>query len=303
MKGNEKIFVSIAAYLDLDVRNSILDAIKKAKYADRLVFGICWQYEEKISVTAHYLDDLKGKCEIRIDKFNYTESQGPSWAKKRAAEIYTNEEFFLQTDAHVRFAQDWDSLLISELTELKTKCRNPLITFLPPTFTNDVLEYTDQIDVINFPEILAVTPEHLFEYQENNEKKTGFRNFPSPILEPGFIFGEGKWMREDFHHESIYYLGEEVYQSIKAYSKGYDFFLPKQIVSWRRSYYPSRIKHYTTHPTSNPKEKIKESLICLQDLLQQKANEISENDERSLADYEAFAKVRFNLGKLNINAV
>ncbi|WP_204356593.1 GlcNAc-transferase family protein [Arcticibacterium luteifluviistationis] len=294
MEGYEKIYVSISAYLDLDAKNTILDCINKSKYPNRLVFGICWQFEENIGIKADFLDDLKGEYDIRIVKFHYLESEGPSWAKDKAKQFYKKEKFCLQIDAHMRFAQDWDSMLIADYFELKNESINPIISFLPPTFVNEVFEHQNQPDFINFPKVISVTEDNLFEYQENNEQHSQFKNVRSPILEPSFIFTEGKWLEDVLFNKDIYFIAEDVYQSVRAYTSGYDFFLPKQNVAWHRAYYPSRIKHYNTHPDFNPKEKLKLSLNSLNELLQEKRNDLSKPELRNLKDYETYADVKFN---------
>jgi hypothetical protein len=295
VEGFEKIYVSISAFLDLDVKNTILDCINKAKYPNRLVFGICWQYEESIGIKADFLDDLKEGYNIQIIKFHYLESEGPSWAKDKAKKFYNKEEFCLQIDAHMRFVKDWDSFLVSDYFELKIKSTNPIISFSPPTFDNEVFEHLNQLDLVNIPKVISVTNENLFEYQENNEHNTQFKNIPSPILEPSFIFAEGKWLEEVLCNKDIYYIAEDVYQSVNSYTRGYDFFLPKQIVAWHRAFYPSRIKHYNTHPSSNPKEKLKLSLSSVHELLLEKRNNPSKPGLRNLKDYEIYANVKFNI--------
>lgn len=295
MEEQEEIFVSIAAYLDLDTKNTILDCLEKARNPERIVFGVCWQYDDNIQVPADYLEILQAKAKVQTRKFFYTESKGPSWARKQASKLYNGETFFLQVDAHLRFIKDWDSLLVSNLNELKKKCNHPLISFLPPTFNGEVLEYKEQLDFLNYPKIIGISKDHLFEYQENNERSSGFKNYPSPILEPGFIFGEGRWLVENIFEESIYYVGEEVYQSVCSYIQGYDFYLPKQIVAWRRAYYPSRIKHYSTHPFCEPREKMRIGLRRLHEVLQNKLWKDIPFQKRSLEDYQEYAGIQFHI--------
>jgi hypothetical protein len=43
---NDKIFVQIASYRDPELLPTIKECISKAKYPERLTFGICWQHSE-----------------------------------------------------------------------------------------------------------------------------------------------------------------------------------------------------------------------------------------------------------------
>ena len=298
MDDKEKIFVSIAAYLDLDARNTVLDCFQKAKYPERLVFGICWQFEESIGVKADFLSDLNAQCQMRILKYHYLESEGPSWAKNKARQLYQREEFCLMIDAHMRFVKDWDTLLVLQHRELKNSGLNPIISYLPPTFHEDDFEYHNQLDFIHVPNVIAVSEDNLFEYLENNEKHTHFKSIASPIIEPSFIFAEGAWLDKVLLPHEIYYIAEEVYLSIYSFMMGYDIFLQQQIVAWHRSYYPSRIKHYTTHPFSDSKEKLRLSLKSLNELLLGNKEELKKNSSlRSLKDYERYANVKFHLSE------
>jgi hypothetical protein len=40
----DKIFVNVVAYRDPFLQYTIKDVLKKAKYPERVVFGVCWQY-------------------------------------------------------------------------------------------------------------------------------------------------------------------------------------------------------------------------------------------------------------------
>ena len=45
MSDNNKIFVSIACFMDRDIINTIDDCFKKAKNLKDLVVGVCFQYD------------------------------------------------------------------------------------------------------------------------------------------------------------------------------------------------------------------------------------------------------------------
>ena len=59
MANNERIFIQIAAYRDPELVPTLKDCIDKAKYPDRLRFGICWQHEPS------------DPWDIELDEFNF----------------------------------------------------------------------------------------------------------------------------------------------------------------------------------------------------------------------------------------
>ena len=97
-----KIFVQIASYRDPQLVPTIQDMLKKAKYPNNLIFGICWQYDESEPV-----DMFDDNPNFRVAKYHYSESQGLGWARHITNTLYSGETYTLQIDSHHRFVQDW----------------------------------------------------------------------------------------------------------------------------------------------------------------------------------------------------
>jgi hypothetical protein len=292
--GFEKIYVSVAAYLDLDVRNTILDCIKKAKYPERLFFGVCWQYDESKNIFPGYLNDLVEIYNITVEETPISEAEGPGWARQKANQFYKNERFFLQIDAHIRFLQNWDDMLIKNHFELKKQTGKPVISFFPPHFYDDKFAFVDWPDYVNIPKVLTVSEDNLFEYSDRSEQRTGFKSIPIAVLDPSFIFVEGLWVEEVLPNPNIYYIGEDVYVSVDAFTKGYNFFSPKRILAWHKLSDPKTFKHYNTHPPEHSRAKLNLSLETLDAFIQKKSSEINSNSKRNLLDYEKMANVVFD---------
>ena len=66
-----KIFIQIASYRDPQLLPTLRDCIKNAKNPDNLVFGICWQHDEKDS-----LEEFKDDNRFKIIDVPYRESKG-----------------------------------------------------------------------------------------------------------------------------------------------------------------------------------------------------------------------------------
>lgn len=71
--------------------------------------------------------------EIRVD---YREATGPCKARALAQKLWGGEEYYLQLDAHMRFAPGWDEALIKWLRQAEAEHpgSKPVISFYPPGY-------------------------------------------------------------------------------------------------------------------------------------------------------------------------
>ena len=95
--SNNKIFIQIASYRDVELPMTIKDCIENASKPDNLTFGICWQHgdDEDLSL---YLNDSR----FKIISIHYSQTKGCCWARNKIQKLYDNEEFTLQLDSHHR---------------------------------------------------------------------------------------------------------------------------------------------------------------------------------------------------------
>src|SRR5574343_501295 len=140
---HDRIFVSLASYRDLELRNTVNDLFAKAKFKDRVFVGILNQIdlkEEKNLI-------IGKRANVREVIYNYKASEGCTWSRNYILKnLRKDEEFVLQVDAHSRFDQDWDIHVLEEYSLLpKHDC---VLTSYPPAFEPD--------------KPLDTTPKHVF---------------------------------------------------------------------------------------------------------------------------------------------
>ena len=111
-----KIFVSIACFMDKDILNTIKDCLEKAEHPENIVFGICLQYDPNDD----FLKIYDNNPQFRIHKMHWNQAKGPTYARYFCTQLLKDEEYFLQIDCHSRFFDNWDSKIINELC----KCEN-----------------------------------------------------------------------------------------------------------------------------------------------------------------------------------
>jgi glycosyltransferase involved in cell wall biosynthesis len=102
------IFISIASYRDPELQWTIKSAIDNATNPENLFFGVVYQGLESEMPDLSYVKNLS------VIKIHPKEARGAGYARSRAMELYSDENYFLQIDSHTRFAQGWDLIAIDQ---------------------------------------------------------------------------------------------------------------------------------------------------------------------------------------------
>jgi hypothetical protein len=297
------IFISLASFIDTDLRNTILSCINQAKHPENITFGVVLQYNNEADTNETCIDDLITKYNIRIKKFWFKESQGGCWARNQVSSLYQNEDYVLQLDAHIRMVKNWDVLLIKEYLKLKQNHTKPLISYLsPPFFRNENLgldydfKHIDNPYIINVPTIKSITDGYwpIFGGYEDEAYTYKTPNNVS-LLYAGFVFTQGNWILEVKNDPEHYYTGEEFALSIRSYTHGYDIFIPSQIMSWHLSR-PNHIHHFKVLDGDANHNKAMERLYKL--IFGGDLGEYGLGNKRTLQQYEEFAKINIKEKKV-----
>jgi prolyl 4-hydroxylase len=292
------IFVAIAAYREPELVSTIENCLAKAAQPTNLRFGICLQYDDNggPDVDRHCLDRFSTDSRFRIVSFDYTESDGGCWARHQVQELYRGETYTLQVDAHTRFVESWDLLLIQMLHDLPSD--KPLITGFPPLYTRDangIITLTDLDNPAAVPTAIAATWSKDGWIHHPHKRITSNTGFPraTRFLSGAFVFTLGQWNEEVRQDPEHLYTGEEFALTVRSYTHGYDLFNPNRIVVWHRC-----------HPVPNPKfisdaanevvrQKHENALARLRTLLkgdpEGMLGRYGLGQQRTLADYTRFS--------------
>jgi GT2 family glycosyltransferase len=241
----EKIFVQIASYRDLQLIPTIEDMLEKAKYPERLTFGICWQYDE-----TEEIDKYDGKENFRIKKYHYSKSKGLGWARSETNKLYKGEKYTLQIDSHHRFVKHWDVILLEDYNQALQLSDKPIIstycTPFDPTQSED--KWNPQPCLMSQYEFSADKLLMSMPWFIPNYKSLQWI-IRARTISGHFFFCDGKFIKEVPYDPDIYFGGytEETSMSLRAFTHGYDFFSPYRMIMWHeysRSYRP---KHWDDH--------------------------------------------------------
>lgn len=155
-RDDGSIFLSLATYRDENCFNTISQAYEKAKHPDKLFVGVIQQncHADCISGILEggktesvppdqdcykaFCDTEDGKkhCEagrVRLLDIDEPESLGPYAARYFASKLWYGEQWFMQTDAHMTFAHDWDAISVEMLQKAPSK--KPVLSHYPPGHT------------------------------------------------------------------------------------------------------------------------------------------------------------------------
>lgn len=266
------IFIQIASYRDPELLPTIKDALAKAKYPERLTFGISHQFnsEDKFSEdfrdyveklnTKEFLvktNDIKilsskakkwklAKKQFRIISIPYELSKGACWARYLLQQLYRGEDYTLQLDSHMRFEQDWDETLIEWNQQLKDMGHpKPLITAYVPSYNpeNDPAERVQEPWRLTFDRFIPegaifFLPEVIPNWEDI------IAPVPSRFYSAHFAFADGCFATEVQHDPNMYFHGEEISISVRAFTHGYDLFNPHRVVIWHEYTRKGRTKQW-----------------------------------------------------------
>jgi hypothetical protein len=228
-----KILLHLPAYREPELIPTIKDALKQATFPERLVFGICRQYNPEDGFDN--VDEFRNDSRFKIYDMLYTEAKGLPYARAIINEkLLEDEDFVLQLDSHHRFVEGWDVTLTGWYNELLKEGYNPLICgYLP--YYNPFNDPADRVQEPWFSEAASFYPHGTIFI-----RPTGFpvdwtkleKPIPARFLSGHFCFGPNRWAKEIRHDPDIYFSGEELNLTVRSYTHGYDLFHPHRVIVW-----------------------------------------------------------------------
>ncbi len=235
------IFISIAAYRDAELVPTVLDCFAKAERPDDLRIGLVWQHSEDENI-----DEIADDPRLRIMDIDYRDSAGACWARAKAMTLYQGEDYFLQLDSHHRFVPHWDTRLLAMMA--RTGSAKPVLTTYLPAYDpekplGDVADGPTSIDFHSWsrggvPMLCGARPAP----QEDPQQP-----IPAKFVSGHMLFSLGQFVEEVPYDPEIYFLGEEISLSIRAWTWGYDLFHPPESVMWHFYGRDDRPRHWKDH--------------------------------------------------------
>ena len=228
----ERILIHLPAYREPELVPTIKSALENAEFPERLVFGICRQFNPEDGFDN--VDEFRNDKRFKIKDIPYLEAKGLPYARAVInEELLDDEEFVVQLDSHHRFSKNWDSTLIEWYYTLKADGHNPLICgYLP--YYNPFKDPEQRVQEPWLSEAASFYPHGTIFI-----RPTGIPNwreldkpFPARFLSGHFAFGPNKWAKDVKHDPNIFFSGEELNLSVRSFTHGYDLFHPHRTIIW-----------------------------------------------------------------------
>jgi GT2 family glycosyltransferase len=278
------IFVSIASYRDAELLPTLRDALATAARPDELRFGICWQHDENEN-----LAEFAGDPRFRVTDVDYRESRGACWARALVMELYGGEDYFLQLDSHHRFADGWDEKLIGHFHRAGSE-KPVLSTYLPnyePDGERDVGGQPSSLEFFHYGP--GGVP--LLRGGRIPEGTPLDRPVPGKFLSGHFLFAPGSFVADVPYDPELYFHGEEITLSVRAWTHGYDIFMPPENLIWHYYQRPTSQRHWNDHVWEERDRASKRRVRRL--LRGQETGRFGAGPVRTVAAYEEFTGLSF----------
>jgi hypothetical protein len=290
-----EIFVQIASYRDPELAATLQDAIEKADYPDRLAFGVVWQGKVGMDpVPLHHLP----VCRMLL--VDADRSRGVGWARAKTQSLWEGEAYTLQIDSHMRFVRGWDELLIRMLHQCASD--RPILTAYPPGYTPPSCLHSGEptrlgASHFNDDGILCL------------ESRLSLIDYAQPqlgaFMAAGFWFAASQLIQDVPYDPHLYFVGEEISLSVRAWTHGWDIFHPNQVVCYHEYTRPGKPRHWEDHPDwwrLSQKATQRVHQLLGQETANTQLGIYGLGRQRSLKDYESFSGVNFQRRQLTQSA-
>lgn len=216
------ILVEIAAYRDDELPKTIASCLANAANAERLRFAIVHQFgpETDGQLTQYHHDDR-----FTIIERDWREARGVGEARADCDALYTDEDFYLQIDSHMRFIPQWDARLEQQWQLCGDE--NAILSSYPPAF-----RYNDD----GSERLVLSDPNRLIVHDMFMDAIPTFfgKAIPRALKTPelavfvagGLQFGPGKRCEDVPYEREICFIGEEIVHSLRLFTAGYNIFSP-----------------------------------------------------------------------------
>jgi hypothetical protein len=212
----DKIYVSVASFMDLELGFTIYDMLSKAKYPNRLFVSIYDQDDQHVDLTKIF--EKFNFTSYVHKKVHYADSRGVGHARYETQKnLSFGHKYYFQIDSHTRFIQDWDVELIYDYEFFNPHWEKYIYSTYPQAFEFGDDDEKETLVQQNFSNNLKIVSSNIgvfFEskyddYVESPEgQETGY-------FCGGFAFGYASLFPKN--NVYAYFTGEEQMLSVRFF--------------------------------------------------------------------------------------
>ena len=302
-----RIFVAIPAYRDRECQWTLRDMFERARHPERVFAGVCWQTVPETDADCFLIRPRPDQ--VRAVAFHAREAQGLGWARSQAQTLWRGEEYTLQIDSHMRFADDWDERMIEMLGLCDSP--DPVLTQYPAAY-----EPPDTRLPFDRPRVQMIRgfmPSGLMDFglERVPADVVADRPMPTAAVAGGFIFGSSRMLRDVPSDPEIYFNGEEPNLAVRLWTAGFDLFSPHETLIYHYYERKDGPRHWNdaapraaVAPTEHTWRRLR--LLCEPEAFS--PEEVAElgryglGSRRGLDEYQLFAGVNFAARSVAVEA-
>lgn len=289
----KSIFVSIPSYRDSELIHTLKDLFTKSSNQYSIQPYVLLQ-EESSSLTTS-LQDLQEvfKDKINIIPTDIKNSRGPCWARHWLQQFITHQEYYLQLDSHHRFIENWDLRMVEHLSMCPPKS---LLTCYPAPYEppNTILPH-------HVPTKLKATGfdvNGMLNIEGSELILSASQPVEGNLMAGGFIFAPIEFTREVPYDPELYFKGEEVSMSVRAWTNGWNIYHPHETLLYHYYTRTNNKKHWDDSKTWSEMDRT--SVNRIKTLLEMEhihphvyLGIYDLGNKRSLSQYETTYGIRF----------
>jgi hypothetical protein len=244
-RSRRAIFVQIPAYRDAELEPTLVDLYAKAARPSELRVLVWWQRGQSDRLSRR-VTQTPG---LEIIEVPAERSRGCNWARHQLQKRWYREPYTLLIDSHHRFVSGWDAILTDMYEALRRRgVAKPLLSSYLPAYEPDRDPYGRKR-----------RPYKIYPLARERGLLTRLTSFPIPrwqsLQEPvpadfvslHLLFTAGRFNIDVPLDPDIYFFGDEVLTSLRAFTAGYDLYHPNVVVGWHSYDRGARRPHWQDH--------------------------------------------------------
>jgi len=247
-----KILVSMIAYRERQLAESVRDCYEKAAKPGNLIFSIVSE-QSKPELHADLSFIPEGQLVYR--KYDLSKYRGVLWSRDKTTEVSEEYDYILYTCGHNLFAEGWDTIVLEEYEKAKEINPKALLTVSGPEYEMNSdwsISYTSRAGRVKNSYRPFITegyiPGHSFPGTQLVPEDSSVHE--DYYLQLSWVFAPKEFVDEVPLDPDMCYHGEEIYVTIQAWCRGWRFYSTPRILYYHNTYkeYPDEIhSRMTTH--------------------------------------------------------
>lgn len=241
------IFISIASFRDDLCQETVLHAFARATHPSRVFIGVVDQirlagtdddnHEDAPDIPCESLLPASVHSQVRIVRLAASNSRGPTHARYIGSKLWDGEAVFMQIDAHAKFLQGWDDLLLENLGAMPRPYRT-MLSHYPAGAVEELGDHVRQWNCMATteyapPGLLYQVPDWCRPENMADGVALDAQGRPttcySPFVGAGFMAGYAAWVHDVPFDRYLQFLfhGEEILIAARLWTSGWDLFTPR----------------------------------------------------------------------------